>query len=662
MNLGSKYTRHLRGLIAVILGALILLTAFAHSTQASSDFSYNVAVNYRVTSDANTRVQEIYNVTSRSANKYLSNIQLSTPTDDVRNISVEYSDGSNIPFSTTKKHTEVSGYPYDYVEIDINFTRQTSGVGSTWSFVVSYDTSKLVETKGGAHTVYVPAISQDSSETYSVKLTVPESFGALHTTGPRPISQSSKNGQVTYGFDKKDLIDKSLALVFGDSTVYKINFNFPLNNDSPITQTFTVALPPNTSGQKIILRGLSPQPKNTRLDVDGNILADYDVPAHTHIVVQTDVQAVIRYLEYDLSKSGTKSQIPKDLVARYTSSQQYWPANNAQIQAKAKELTAGKPKVADQVLAINNYVIDTLSYNNEKIKYNIRQGGIKALQDPNNVVCLEYSDLTISLLRAAGIPARMPIGYGYSGDLKQSTAVTDSLHSWVQAYVPEIGWMNLDPTWGEKFHNFGSSDLDHVAFAIWGQSDDSPVAVTASGRDTNYQYENTTITYESLPANIVLDGKLSGSKWQILPFLSLVKYDVVAPTSTAGEDYVLESRSGASTFTIMLGNLAPQQKATFYRPEFGVSAAKAETVEFTQNGNTALILATARLGATNWPMWIVLVVISSLIIWKLVQLRAKKTKQTSGDVPKAIPTLTTAPDEKEEVKNEENHQSKPSKK
>lgn len=662
MNFGGKYARHLRGIIAIILGVVILLTAFTHSTQASSDFSYNVAVNYRVTSDASTRVQETYSVTSHTANKYLSNIQLSTPTDDVKNISVEYSDGSSIPFTTTKKHTEVSGYPYDYVEVDINFTRQTSGFGTTWSFVVSYDTSKLVETKGGAHTVYVPAISQDVSESYSVKLSVPEGFGTLHTTGPRPISQTTKNGQVTYEFNKKDLVDKSLALVFGDSTIYKINFNFPLNNDSPITQTFTVALPPNTSGQKIIVRSLNPQPKNTRLDVDGNILADYDVPAHTHIVVQTDIQAVIRYLEYDLSSSGTKAQIPKDLVARYTNSQQYWSANNAQIQAKAKELIAGKTSVADQVLAINNYVIDTLSYNNEKIKYNIRQGGIKALQDPNNVVCLEYSDLTISLLRAAGIPARMPIGYGYSGDLKQSNSVTDSLHSWVQAYVPGIGWMNVDPTWGEKFHNFGSSDLDHVTFAIWGQSDDSPVAVTASGRDVNYQYEKTTISYESLPANIVLDGKLSGTKWQILPFLSLVKYDVVAPTSTAGENYIIEARAGSSSFNILLGNLAPQQKATFYRPEFGFVAANSETIEFTQNGNTALILATTRVPVINWTMWLVAVLVASLIIWKLLQLRAKKVKQSSKEIPKAIPTLKTAPEDKEEVKNEEDNPIKSGKK
>ncbi len=654
--------RYLRGSLAILLGILILFTVFARTGQASSDFSYNVAVNYRVTSDANTRVQETYSVTSHTANKYLSNIQLSTPTDDARNINVEYSDGTNIPFTTVKKHTEVSGYPYDYVEIDINFTRQTSGVGTTWSFIVSYDTSKLVETKGGAHTVYVPAISQDVSENYSVKLTVPESFGTLHTTGPRPVNQSSKNGQVTYEFNKKDLVDKSLALVFGDSTIYKINFNFPLNNDSPITQTFTVALPPNTSGQKIILRSLNPQPKNTRLDVDGNILADYDVPAHTHIVVQTDIQAVIRYLEYDLSRSGTKAQIPKELVARYTNSQQYWPANNAQIQAKAKELTAGKNTVAEQVLAINNYVIDTLSYNNEKIKYNIRQGGLKALQNPDNAVCLEYSDLSVSLLRAAGIPARMPIGYGYSGDLKQSNSVTDSLHSWVQAYVPGIGWMNLDPTWGEKFHNFGSSDLDHVAFAIWGESDVNPVAVTASGRDVNYQYENTTITYESLPANIVLDGKLSGSKWQILPFFSVVKYDVVAPTSTAGEDYMLESRSGNSNFTIKLGNLAPQQKATFYRSEFGFMAANSELVEFTQNGNTALILATKKFSVINWTMWLVLVLVASLIIWKMLQLRTKKAKRLRSEEPKTIPTLKTAPDEKEEVHNEENNPTKSDKK
>lgn len=661
MKNSSRIFRYLRASAAIIIGIVILLTTLTRATQASSDFTYNVKVNYRVTSDNNTRVTENYTVTNHTNNKYLSSIQLSTPTDDTKNIVVEYSDGASIPFTTEKKRTEVSGYAYDYTQININFSRQNTGSGTNWGFNLRYDTSKLVETKGGAHTVYIPAISEDNSDNYQVQLTVPENFGTLHTTGPKPNNQSTKNNLTSYSFDKKDLTEKSLALVFGDSTVYKINFNYPLNNNTPVTQTFTVALPPNTSGQQIILSKLDPQPKNTRLDSDGNILADYEVPAHTKITVQTDVQAVVKYLEYNLSASGTKADIPKELVSRYTSSQQYWPSNNSQIQAKARELTAGKTTVSEQVQAINNYVIETLSYNNEKIKYNIRQGGLKALQNPSNVVCLEYSDLTISLLRAAGIPARMPIGYGYSGDLKQSSSVSDSLHSWVQAYVPNIGWMNLDPTWGEKFDNFGNSDLDHVAFAIWGQDDDSPVAVTEAGHDINYQYEKTTISYESVPATIAADGKLSGSKWQILPFVSIVKYNVTAPTNTAGENYMLHAQAGSKTITTTLGSLAPQQKTTLYKPEFGLSAMTSETVEFTQSGNIALILATTKLNSTAWPMWLVLVVMAGIIIWILVHLRTKKAKHATQKVSKPIPTIKTTA-EAEESSNDQTKPTKPAKK
>lgn len=652
MNHSRRFLRYLRGTFAILAGVLVLLTALTHASQASNDFSYNVAVNYRVSSDDTTRVQETYSVTNHTNNKYLSSIQLSTPTDDVKNLSVEYSDGTSIPFTTEKKHTEISGYPYDYVQININFSRQV--VVPKWSFVVRYDTTKLVESKGGAHTVYIPAIAQDTSDTYQVSVSVPENFGTLHTTGPKPNSQSSKNNLTTYIFDKKDLSEKSLALVFGDSTVYKLNFNFPLNNETPATQSFTIALPPNTSGQQIIIRKLDPQPKRTHLDSDGNILADYEVPAHTKIIVKTDVEAVIRYLDYDLKVSGNKTEIPKELVNRYTRSQRYWPSNNAAVIAKARELTKDKKTVAEQVQSINNYVIETLSYNNEKIKYNIRQGGLKALENPTNVVCLEYSDLSITLLRAAGIPARMPIGYGYSGELKQSNSVSDSLHSWVQAYVPNIGWMNVDPTWGEKFHNFGTSDLDHVAFAIWGQSDDSPVAVTEAGNDVNYQYEATKIEYEALPSIIAPDGKLSGSKWQILPFLSFAKYNVEAPTSTAGENYLLQIQAGKTNVENQLGSLAPQEKTIIYRPEFGWYAMVTETVEFNQRGQASLILATTKVSPVSWPMWIILAAITGIIIWKLLQLRTKKNKHEIPVSPHIIPTISEAPLDK----GPENEQSK----
>lgn len=643
-----KSNRYVRILSVLLIVLITVIAIVPRSVLASSEFSYNVSSVYRVTSDNNTRIEDTYTVSNFTSDKYLDKIQISTPAEDAKNISVEYADGTSIPFTTSIKKSSQQGYEYSYTEIDIQFTRNTVGRNSKWQFIVTYDTAKLVETKGSAHTVSIPAVPQEGDNQYSVNLFVPENFGTLHTTGVVPEELGTKNGETGYRYKDKKSLEKSASLVFGDSTIYEVNFNFPLNNTSSLPATFTVTLPPNTSGQQVTVAKLDPEPVSTRLDVDGNILADYSVAPKTNITVKTNVVAVVSYVEYNLAASGTKDQIPRDLVAKYTGSQQYWPTNDPEISAKAKELTSGKTSVAEQVRAINDYVVSKLSYNNEKIKYNIRQGGSKAIRNPDNAICLEYSDLTISLLRSAGIPARMPVGYGYSGSLKQSNSVTDSLHSWVQAYIPNVGWINMDPTWGEKFDNFGSSDLDHFAFAIWGVSDNSPVAVTQNGKDINYQYENTTIEYKSIPPVLQPSGSVKAEKWLLLPFVAINKLDVVAPTNTAGDNYMLRVRQGTKIDEFNIGSLAPKQKSSRLALVLGPTAWGMVNVDFTQNSDSNVIIASAKSSAQLWPMWLVIAIFAGIFISLMIKSKLTKDKLAKAKNTKPIPTLEKAGSKKNE--------------
>ncbi|MBI2798593.1 transglutaminase domain-containing protein [Candidatus Saccharibacteria bacterium] len=635
---------------AAAIGLLILYglmaTAVPQPSRAAAEFANTVDIKYEARSDGVTRVTETYAVTNQTANKYLNSIQLSAPTDQLTNLTVNYGDGASIPYTTAVKAANSKGYSYNYQQILINFNRQNAGLGNRWSFVVSFDTTKLVESQGSARTVYIPSVAADASVQYKISLVVPDNFGPLHTTGPRPVNAGSKDGFTTYNFDQTDIANQSLSLVFGDSTVYDINFNFPLNNDSNTAKTLTVTLPPTTSAQKVYINRLEPQPSATRLDAEGNILADYMVPPRTRMVVKTSVAVVVKYLDYNLVASGTKADIPAELVGAYTSPQPYWQANNPAIIQKANELTKGKDTVAKQVQAINDYVVSRLSYNSEKIKYNIRQGALKAFENPNNVVCLEYSDLTIALLRAAGIPARMPIGYGYSGNLKPSSSVSDSLHSWVEAYVPGVGWMNVDPTWAEKFQNFGTSDLAHVAFAIWGKNNDSPTAVMQNGQDINYQYEATTISYQQAVAQLPSTSQISVSKYAVLPFVSLINYSLQAPQNAAGDNYYLEITEGSYSQRVKLGSLAPAQKISSVAWGLSIGFLNPSTVKVLQTGNNSLMLATTQVSSQWWPLVVFCLILAGIVIYLLV-----KSRHTKRKLAQAKQTQAQAVNRLHEIKN-----------
>lgn len=585
---------------------------------------------YRADGSDRLNVNEKYTVTNHTPRYYLTELTLTTPTSDINNLSVRYDDGGVIPVTTTTKSLSKGDIKYDYQEIHLTFPRTIYGQNRTWSFSISYSAGGLVESKGSAHTVYVPSIEpRDDGDDYKVTVDVPDSYGTPHFSGAKSSASNSGAGRQLYNFEKTELTQNALALAFGDSTVYQLNFNFPLKNDSPLPRTLTVTLPPDLGSQKSYVNKLDPAPANLHLDDDGNVLADYHLAPHAQVTVKTDISGEAKYLEYDLSQSGKKADIPADLVARYTKGSRYWQTDGA-VKEAASKLNDDNAPTINNVKAMYQYVIDHLSYNKDKIKFNIRQGSTKALSNPDNAVCLEYADLLIAMLRSQGIPARMPVGYGYSGSLKNSSGVADSLHAWVEAYVPGIGWMELDPTWGEKFDEFGKADLDHFAFAVWGEADQTPDAVMAGASDLGYQYENTTLTYISKVTPVQGPASVNVKRWAVLPFISLDQITVMAQpgVATDGNYAVVGGKH------IDLGSLAPAQTTTVNQFVIGKDWLSSSDVQFGRRSDQqTLVLATAKIKPSALPVVAIGLLLFGGSLWLVVRLRSSQSEEKAQEPP-----------------------------
>jgi transglutaminase-like putative cysteine protease len=63
-------------------------------------------------------------------------------------------------------------------------------------------------------------------------------------------------------------------------------------------------------------------------------------------------------------------------------------------------------------------------------------------------VCQDFAHLAIGCLRAQGLAARYVSGYIETLPLpgKEKLVGTDASHAWFSVYVPELGWMDFDPT------------------------------------------------------------------------------------------------------------------------------------------------------------------------------------------------------------------------
>ena len=75
-------------------------------------------------------------------------------------------------------------------------------------------------------------------------------------------------------------------------------------------------------------------------------------------------------------------------------------------------------------------------------------------------VCQDFSHLMIVCARLLGIPCRYVSGYLHHRTGDKARSVEDASHAWVEAWLPQIGWLGFDPT------NDRLEDSHHIRIAI----------------------------------------------------------------------------------------------------------------------------------------------------------------------------------------------------
>jgi transglutaminase-like putative cysteine protease len=61
-------------------------------------------------------------------------------------------------------------------------------------------------------------------------------------------------------------------------------------------------------------------------------------------------------------------------------------------------------------------------------------------------VCQDFAHIAITIARSWGIPARYVSGYLHHRSKNQDRSGEDATHAWMEAYLPSLGWIGLDPT------------------------------------------------------------------------------------------------------------------------------------------------------------------------------------------------------------------------
>ncbi|MCD6351961.1 MAG: transglutaminase domain-containing protein [Armatimonadetes bacterium] len=149
-------------------------------------------------------------------------------------------------------------------------------------------------------------------------------------------------------------------------------------------------------------------------------------------------------------------EVPEEL-APLTKATSIAQADDPQIKAKAKEIVAGSKDCWEAAQAIVKWVYENV----QKVASEPKPvTGAEVFQSMRGD-CSEHAVLAGTLARAAGLPSKMCVGLGCTGQAFY-------YHAWVKIWVGE--WVEMDPTWGEPLVDashleLGEGALDEVSLA-----------------------------------------------------------------------------------------------------------------------------------------------------------------------------------------------------
>lgn len=160
-----------------------------------------------------------------------------------------------------------------------------------------------------------------------------------------------------------------------------------------------------------------------------------------------DVQSLVPVIN-DKTLRASGQDFPGWVAQRYLSLPPEIPTRVKQL---AIQLTATEPTLYDRAHAIEQY-LRTFPYTLDVPRPPANQDlADYFLFDLRKGYCDYYASAMVVLARAAGIPARLAIGYA-SGVFNQNSRrfiVTQAdAHSWVEVYFPGTGWVPFEPTAG----------------------------------------------------------------------------------------------------------------------------------------------------------------------------------------------------------------------
>lgn len=244
--------------------------------------------------------------------------------------------------------------------------------------------------------------------------------------------------------------------------IYQITHTTGYKYSAPasLSQNELFLAPRNTPSQEVLRSQLFIEPKpqyiQERKDYFGNTAHVFMVQ-HPHDELEITIKNVVNTMLPFTPKADTtlpweqaaarlqQHQTPEELDAyQFTFASPLVPLLPATREYAVPSFPPGTP-VLKGAMDLTRRIFNEFEY--DKLASNVETTVEQALATKKGV-CQDFALVAISCLRTLGLAARYVSGYleTIPPPGKEKLIGADASHAWLSIYIPDVGWVDLDPT------------------------------------------------------------------------------------------------------------------------------------------------------------------------------------------------------------------------
>ena len=496
--------------ISVLILNLCILLVFvlipALPVHAAGKFSTTITREYWVQSDLSVKARESEEIVNNTSNLYIPSGSdkefdiLSIETGNPENKTIlqkslstaklTYNNGTSLNYSSKVEN--------DSATLTAKFPSSLEP-GESISFVFEYTHYGMAEQNGAVRDIFLNAFAKESifsdsrnTTTYNSYIYIPKDFPEENFFVPSGGEKSVSGNYNRYSFTQAQLLEQYVWIQLGRKQYYKFNITQKVKASEVLNtgnqNRYEIVIPRSIGeaqvAQTIYYTKISPEPEWIKKDDQGNLLASFKLKSNFNgEIILEGYTEIVKPKENDLGLKagafGNLSQVDAVNMKEYLQSAEFWEVDDPSIQKQANALKGKETDIYTLVEKTYDFVVGEIDYSEVKrFGLNERQGAVKTLQG-GSAVCMEYSDLFLTLMRAQGVPARAAFGYGYDPKLK---ANGQEGHQWVEVYAPALDkWVSVDVTWGENGPALIGGDMNHLYTHVAAASPDDPPGISSVG-------------------------------------------------------------------------------------------------------------------------------------------------------------------------------------